>query len=82
VAVSGVGALWALPLFADPCPCDEGNDMDISLARVRAAAWLLLGLPLVANAGLSFDETTQLAREQAPALQAQRSSLDGAHARK
>ena len=54
--------------------------MDISLARVRAAAWLLLCLPWAVNAALSFDETTRLAREQAPALQAQRSSLDGAQA--
>ena len=53
--------------------------MDFSLLRVRAA-WLLLGLPLAASAGLSFDETTRLAREQAPALQAQRSTLDGAQA--
>jgi len=53
--------------------------MDFSLLRVRAA-WLLLGLPLTASAGLSFDETTQLARQQAPALQAQRSTLDGAQA--
>ena len=54
--------------------------MDFSLLRVCAAAWLLLGLPLAASAGLSFDETTRLAREQAPALQAQRSALDGAQA--
>ena len=54
--------------------------MDISLARVRATAWLLLCLPWAVNAALSFDETTRLAREQAPALQAQRSSLDGAQA--
>ena len=53
--------------------------MDLSLLRVRAA-WLLLGLPLTASAGLSFDETTRLAREQAPALQAQRSALDGVQA--
>jgi cobalt-zinc-cadmium efflux system outer membrane protein len=53
--------------------------MDFSLLRARAA-WLLLGLPSVASAGLSFDETTRLAREQAPALQAQRSVLDGAQA--
>jgi len=53
--------------------------MDLSLLRVRAV-WLLLGLPLMANAGLSFDETTRLARDQAPALQAQRSALDGAQA--
>ena len=42
--------------------------MDFSLLRVRAA-WLLLGMPLAASAGLSFDETTRLAHEQAPALQ-------------
>jgi outer membrane protein TolC len=54
--------------------------MDFSLLRVRAATWLALALPLAASAGLSFDETTRLAREQAPALQAQRSTLDGAQA--
>lgn len=53
--------------------------MDFSTLRVRTA-WLLLGLPLAASAGLSFDETTRLAHEQAPALQAQRSTLDGAQA--
>lgn len=56
--------------------------MDFSLLRVRAAAWLLLGLPLAASAGLSFDETTRLAREQAPSLLAQRSALAGAQALK
>ena len=54
--------------------------MDLSLTRKRATVWLLLGLPLAAHAGLSFDEATRLAREQAPALQAQRSALDGAQA--
>ena len=54
--------------------------MDIALLRLSATAWLLLVLPWAANAGLSFDETTRLARDQAPALQAQRSALDGAQA--
>jgi outer membrane protein TolC len=54
--------------------------MDFSLTRRRAAAGLLLALPLAASAGLSFDEATRLAREQAPALLAQRSALDGAQA--
>jgi cobalt-zinc-cadmium efflux system outer membrane protein len=54
--------------------------MDISLARARASTLVLLCLPLAASAGLSFDEAMRLAREQAPALQAQRSSLDGAQA--
>jgi outer membrane protein TolC len=54
--------------------------MDFPLLRLGATAWLLLGLPLAASAALSFDETVQLAREQAPALQAQRSALDGAQA--
>ena len=54
--------------------------MDISLTRMRAATLVLLCLPLAASAGLSFDETMRLAREQAPVLQAQRSSLDGAQA--
>jgi len=53
--------------------------MDFPLLRA-CAVWLLLDLPLAACAGLSFDETTRLAREQAPALQAQRSTLDGAQA--
>jgi len=53
--------------------------MDFSTLRVRTA-WLLLGFPLAASAGLSFDETMRLAHEQAPALQAQRSTLDGAQA--
>jgi cobalt-zinc-cadmium efflux system outer membrane protein len=53
--------------------------MDSSLLRMRAA-WLLLSFPLAASAGLSFDDTTRLAREQAPAMQAQRSALDGAQA--
>jgi outer membrane protein TolC len=53
--------------------------MDFPRLRVCAAG-LLLGLPLAASAGLSFDEATRLAREQAPALQAQRSTLDGAQA--
>jgi outer membrane protein TolC len=53
--------------------------MDFPLLRV-CAAWLLLGVPLAASAGLSFDETARLALEQAPALQAQRSTLDGARA--
>jgi len=52
--------------------------MDISLVCLRAATWLLLVLPLTATAALSFDEATRLARDQAPALQAQRSALDGA----
>ncbi|MFO1213354.1 MAG: TolC family protein [Burkholderiaceae bacterium] len=54
--------------------------MDFSFPRTRAAACLLLGFPLLAHAGLSFDETMRLAREQAPALQAQRNALDGAQA--
>jgi len=53
--------------------------MDFSLMRARTAC-LLLGMPLAASAGLSFDEATRLAHEQAPALQAQRSTLDGAQA--
>lgn len=39
-----------------------------------------LALPLPARAGLSFDETTRLAREQAPALLGQHSALAGAQA--
>ena len=37
-------------------------------------------MPLAASAGLSFDETTRLAREQGPALQTKRSAVDGAPA--
>ncbi len=51
--------------------------MDFSTSRM-CAVWLLLGLPLAASAGLSFDETTRIAHEQSPALQAQRSTLNGA----
>lgn len=54
--------------------------MDFALVRALAAAWALLSLPLAASAGLSFDDTTRLALEQAPALQAQRNTLDGARA--
>lgn len=54
--------------------------MDDSLARLRAAASVLLALPLAAGAALSFDETARLALEQAPALAAQRSALAGAQA--
>jgi outer membrane protein, heavy metal efflux system len=39
-----------------------------------------LCLPTLASAGLSFDETTRLAREQAPSLAAQRHALAGAQA--
>ncbi len=46
-------------------------------ARMALAA---LCLPAWASAGLSFDEATRLAREQAPALQAQHSALAGAQA--
>ncbi|MGL6109843.1 MAG: TolC family protein [Rubrivivax sp.] len=41
---------------------------------------LTLGLPAPARAGLGFDETLRLAREQAPALQAQQDALAGAQA--
>ena len=64
LALAMKDATWTSPLHLRSC----------------AAAWLLLGLPLAASAGLSFDEATRLAREQAPALQAQRSTLDGAQA--
>ena len=39
-----------------------------------------LGVPMTAHAGLSFDETLRLAREQTPALQAQQDALAGAQA--
>lgn len=49
--------------------------------RARAAlALLLLGLPALVRAGLGYDETTLLAREQAPALLAQHEALAGARA--
>ena len=49
----------------------------------RACAGLaatMLALPLLAQAGLSFDETTRLAREQAPTLAAQQLALAGVQA--
>ena len=39
----------------------------LSFPRTRAAACLLLGFPLLAHAGLSFDETMRLARASASA---------------
>ncbi len=57
--------------------------MDTSISRLRATALpllLLLCLPLAAGAALSFDDTTLLAREQAPSLMAQRNALAGAQA--
>jgi outer membrane protein TolC len=61
--------------------------MDLSLLCRRASRalgallrLLLLGLPLGASAGLSFDEATLLARDQAPSLLAQRSAVAGAQA--
>jgi len=79
--VTGAAAPWGAAAFREHLALAEGCDMDFSLLRVRAA-WLLLGLPLAASAGLSFDETTRLAREQAPSLLAQRSALAGAQALK
>ncbi|MGZ5131808.1 MAG: TolC family protein [Caldimonas sp.] len=43
-------------------------------------AFALLCLPALASAGLSFDEATRVAREQAPSLLAQQSALAGAQA--
>ncbi|MGZ5157437.1 MAG: TolC family protein [Caldimonas sp.] len=43
-------------------------------------ALALLCLPTLASAGLSFDEATRVAREQAPSLLAQQSALAGAQA--
>ncbi len=48
--------------------------------RSRTAIALAFCLPTLAVAGLSYDETTRLARDQAPALLAQRSALAGAEA--
>ena len=63
--------------------------MDLQLLRQRASSavptflrLMLLCLPLGVSAGLSFDETTLLARDQAPSLLAQRSALAGAQALK
>lgn len=63
--------------------------MDLPLFRQRASSavpaclrLMLLCLPLGASAGLSFDETTLLARDQAPSLMAQRSAVAGAQALK
>lgn len=46
----------------------------------KCIALAALCLPALASAGLSFDEATRLAREQAPALRAQHSALAGAQA--
>ena len=46
----------------------------------KCIALAALCLPAWASAGLSFDEATRLARERAPALQAQHSALAGAQA--
>jgi len=50
----------------------------------RARAWTALAAlslwPMGSHAGLSFEQATQLARDQAPALIAQRSALAGAQA--
>jgi outer membrane protein TolC len=54
--------------------------MDISRLRARAAGLLSMCLPVAACAALSFDETTALARDQAPSLMAQRDALAGAQA--
>ena len=61
--------------------------MDLTRFRLRATAALaalclpaLLCLPTSASAGLSFDDATRLAREQAPSLAAQQNALAGAQA--
>jgi len=54
--------------------------MDISRLRARATGLLSMCLPVAACAALSFDETTALARDQAPSLVAQRGALAGAQA--
>jgi outer membrane protein TolC len=54
--------------------------MDISRLRARATGLLSICLPVAACAALSFDETTALARDQAPSLVAQRGALAGAQA--
>ena len=55
--------------------------MAISPLRTRAGLVLvLLCWPALASAGLSFDEATRLARDQAPSLVAQHSALAGAQA--
>ncbi|HET7794953.1 MAG TPA: TolC family protein [Rhizobacter sp.] len=52
-----------------------------TMSRLRASVALaVLSWPLLSQAGLSFEQATQLAREQAPALVAQRSALAGAQA--
>ncbi len=55
--------------------------MDTSISRLCATGLqLLLCLPMAAGAALSYDESTLLAREQAPSLMAQRNALEGAQA--
>ena len=52
-----------------------------SLFRIRAGlALAALCAPVLAHAGLSFDETTRLAREAAPQLRAQQATLAGSRA--
>jgi outer membrane protein, heavy metal efflux system len=52
-----------------------------SLHRVRTwAAFAMLSWPALSQAGLSLEQATQLARDQAPALVAQRNTLAGAQA--
>jgi outer membrane protein TolC len=55
--------------------------MAISLFHPRAGiALVALCLPALSSAGLSFDDATRLARDQAPSLVAQSSALAGAQA--
>lgn len=55
--------------------------MDLTRFRLRATAALAaLCVPALASAGLSFDDATRLAREQAPSLAAQQNALAGAQA--
>ncbi len=55
--------------------------MALSLFRVRAAVVLAaLCSPALADTGLTFDEATRLARDQAPSLVAQHNALAGAQA--
>jgi outer membrane protein, heavy metal efflux system len=55
--------------------------MDTSVRRMRGCiALVALCLPTLTRAGLSYDDATRLARDQAPALVAQHSALAGAQA--
>lgn len=78
----------ALPCLPTMCAaqclprCKPRSPSTSPLLTLLAALWGLAGLALCqpANAGLSFDQASQLARDQAPALAMQHNALAGAQA--